>query len=155
MNKQQDAWVELLDRWDWPITVNLNYKSGVERWAVEEAALHFWNCIDRCVYGRRRADAGRKLSRFCVLDGSAETKNWHYHCAVKKPPVDYWAGTTEEFCTLLEAQWASLRVAGNFAECSPVRCQEAWLKYICRKEVIGAGEICQRTTVWPGQKFPS
>jgi hypothetical protein len=149
------AWVALLNRWDWPIALNLNFKAGIRKDDAVSAAVRYWNCIERQVYGRRKAEAGLKLGRFCVLDGSAETSNWHYHCAVKVPPVKFWDETTEEFCSLLLEQWKCIRSAGRFATCSPTECQLAWLKYICKKEIIRAGEICERTTVWPHQKFPS
>jgi hypothetical protein len=147
MKRLRDGMVELVSRWDLPITFTLNVKPGLSRARVEEAGVFLWKWTDREIYGRKRADAGRSLERLCVLDGSDKLKNWHFHCAIKRPPPEYYGGTIDDFCALLRSRWEALEEAGTFSLCEPAKCQIAWLKYICGKEVTGAGEVCWRTTV--------
>lgn len=147
MTKIRDAYAKHLTKWDWPITLNLNYGRGISRWRVEQTAKRFWNWIDRDLYGRALVDSGRRLGRFCVIDGWAAAENWHYHCAVKRPPFEYFGGTVDDFCVVLRKRWECLDEAGAFSLCAPAKSQIAWLKYICGKDVSEAGEVCKHTTV--------
>jgi hypothetical protein len=148
MNKirLRDEYAVFLDKWDWRVTVNLNYRSSIKRWHAEQAAQRFWNWMDRGIYGRNKVKNGRRLRRFCVIDGYEPAANWHYHCAVKMPPPEYYKGSIEEFCVLLRQRWECLNEAGKFSLCEPTKCQIAWLKYICKKEICGEGEVYLRTT---------
>src|SRR5713101_3648352 len=123
-----NEYASFLNQWDLPMAFNLNCRAGIKRWEAERAAQLLWNWTDRDIYGRNKVKNGRRLTRFCVIDGWEAAANWHYHCAVKMPPPKYYKGSIDDFCVLLRQRWECLDEAGGFSLCEPTICQIAWLK---------------------------
>lgn len=90
----------LLDR-DWDVfgTLKFHSKSRISGRQAHLQVQHFWNGLDRVIYGKA-AERGCRVQRWCFAHTGTQSDNYHVHF-VALAPID-----TLEFCSLANTLWA-------------------------------------------------
>lgn len=81
-----------------------------------KAIRHYWNTVDRQVFGKPAVKRGRRIIRFVFRHVGVSGYNDHFHFAAKS------AGDVEVFCRRLRLLWYGLREADErFSFIEPIR----------------------------------
>lgn len=90
----------LLDR-DWDVfgTLKFHSKNRISGRQAHLQVRHFWNGLDRVIYGKA-AERGCRVQRWCFTHAGTQSDNYHVHF-VALAPID-----TLEFCALANTLWA-------------------------------------------------
>jgi hypothetical protein len=97
---QRELYRYLLDR-EWDVFGTLKFHSG-SRISFNRAHMqlrHFWNQLDRVIYGKA-TECGCRVNRWCFAHAGSHSDNYHVHF-VAQSPID-----TLEFCALANTLWA-------------------------------------------------
>lgn len=128
MKSETYEWFIQLYPWD--VTATLTTKNNTNEWWANSDIKHFWNVIDRKIYGKA-SKSGERIKRLCLLDRGANNTNIHYHIVVLTPTDAGW--TREDFCKLMSSTWISLKCAGDHNTIGPIQSVGGCVGYLSKK----------------------
>lgn len=97
---QRELYRYLLDR-DWDVfgTLKFHSKNRISGSQAHMQIRHFWNQLDRVIYGKA-AERGCRVQRWCFAHAGSHSDNYHVHFVAQSPIP------TLEFCALANTLWA-------------------------------------------------
>ena len=152
-----NAYSRWIQEFDWNIALTLNFDSGVHREKAEEAARHYWNQVDKALFGKIAVRKRKiRLPRACFLEGEEGVRNWHFHCVVQMPKAELLDVGSQvrcvsdtEFCEWLLEEWKKIDEAGKFSKAEPLQFARRWVQYISKCSFKEDESFCPTTSPLP------
>lgn len=115
--------------WDVFGTLKFHSKNQISGRRAHLQVQHFWNGLDRVIYGKA-AERGCRVQRWCFAHTGTQSDNYHVHF-VAQSPID-----TLEFCALANTLWAKQHPATAGIDqnwITPVLCPDRVAGYVTRE----------------------
>jgi hypothetical protein len=96
--QQFEQWINSRD-WDVFGTLKFQPIRMISGQKAHQIVRHFWNHLDRVIYGKA-AEKGCRVARWCFAHEGSHSDNYHVHF-VAKSPID-----ADLFCCLSNALWS-------------------------------------------------
>jgi hypothetical protein len=126
-NSNQQALVYWASKSDWDVAATFTFPAYVTESQARKIFKHFWNKIDKRIYGNAARKHNKRVQRLSFIEG-IENGNVHYHVIAKTPDrFDY-----KMFRQILLLQFEELSGAGSHNEVKRTTDENGWLGYISK-----------------------
>ena len=104
---------------DWDLAMTLTCKENTTEDQALKTIRHFWNVIDRELYGNQ-ARYGKRSKRVCFVETGYDNTNFHFHILALTPADKNM--DVERYGEFLAAHWRELpHHAGHVNDIAPIR----------------------------------
>ncbi|OEJ67513.1 rolling circle replication-associated protein [Magnetovibrio blakemorei] len=127
-SETQKALVDWLGEHDWDMAGTFTFRQNVSEQQARKLFRHFWNRVDRAVYGKAAQRHGKRCERVCFIEGT-DTGNIHWHIIAK-------ANERRDYRWLRQIMlmtWEDINFTGTQNEIRRTYDNEGWASYISKR----------------------
>jgi len=127
-NKTQQAVIDWLDDYDWDIAATFTFRVDVNEAQARKTIKHFWNKVDKAVFGKAAQRHNKRVNRACFIEG-LDTGNIHLHAIVKTTERRNYAMLRQ----IMLMAWESLDGTGTHNRVERTYDSNGWASYISKR----------------------
>lgn len=112
---------------DWDLAGTFTFKDNTEAAQARKTFRHFWNLVDKAIYGKAAGRHNKRCERACFIEGS-DISNAHYHVILKTPATI----SQDSYKQILKLIWQDLGNTGKYGIIKNTNSNEGWASYISK-----------------------
>lgn len=120
--------MDWIDEHDWDLAATFTMPANTNKAQAEKTFRHYWNLVDKAVYGRAAKRHSKRVERVCFVEGE-KNGNIHWHVIAKSNERRDYRWLRQ----IMLIAWEDLSNTGRYNEVTRCFNNNGWAGYISKQ----------------------